>query len=142
MNIEKFKRQHLAILDGIKLLRDTVHEGIAEQAESIAAQLIAISGLVKLHLAVEDSVLYPALAQSDNRMLASLGGRYQKEMTGLAEAYFVFAARWNLGSRIAAEPEAFRRDANQVLRALHDRIGREDREFYPAIDGAQRADAG
>ncbi|MFS2027250.1 hemerythrin domain-containing protein [Massilia sp. GER05] len=136
MNIDKFKAQHIAILDGIARLREATQGGIVENAASIAAHVVKLSGTVKLHLRVEDSVLYPGLASDVNPRLARLGERYQREMDGIASAYFEFATRWNLANRVEANPEGFRADANRVLRVLFERMKREDTEFYPAIEAA------
>lgn len=139
MNIDKFKHQHVAILDGIARLRQAVREGIVSNAEDIAARIVRISGVIKLHLAIEDTVLYPAIADGADRKLARMSEIYQREMNGIAGEYFAFASRWNLPARVTADPEGFRADANRVLRVLFDRMKREDHEFYPAIDAADGA---
>lgn len=133
MNIDKFKHQHLDILDSIDRLRASSRAGIVENADSIAAQIIAMSGVIQLHLAVEDGSLYPALAKGDAR-LARMSAAYQHEMRDIVADYQAFARRWNLAHRLAAAPEQFRSDANSVLRRLWERIRREDIEFYPAIE--------
>ncbi len=136
MNIDRFKHQHLDILDGIDRLRASSQEGVAEHAEEIAAQIVAMSGVVRLHLAVENDTLYPALAKGDLR-LARMGQAYQNEMGDIAADYLAFAGRWNLASRLVKAPEQFRQEANRVLRKLYQRIRREDREFYPAIEAGE-----
>ncbi|QGZ42645.1 hemerythrin HHE cation binding domain-containing protein [Pseudoduganella flava] len=133
MNIDKFKHQHTAIYDSIARLRALTHEGIAVNAHEIARQIVAMSGAIKLHLAVEDGTLYPALAGGTDRRLARMGGQYQQEMTGIVGDYLAFAQRWNLATHVAAQPESFRADANRVLRALFQRMRREENEFYPAV---------
>ncbi|WP_343731577.1 hypothetical protein [Duganella sp.] len=69
---------------------------------------------------MEDRILYPALEASANKTLAG--------------SYLNFAAKWNTPRLLEAEPETFRDEANQVLKALYERMQREDREFYPAIE--------
>lgn len=133
MNIDKFKHQHLDILDSIDRLRASSQSGVVEHAEEIAAQIVAMSGVVRLHLAVENETLYPALARGDLR-LARMSLAYQNDMGDIAAEYLAFAGRWNLASRLAKAPEQFRQEANRVLRNLYLRIRREDREFYPAIE--------
>ena len=134
MNIDKFRHQHVTILDCIARLRQTVQAGIAEHANDIARQIVAMSGVIKLHLAIEDSTLYPALAHSGDARLARMGSRYQHEMAGIVDDYLSFAHRWNLGTHVAAQPDRFRADANRVLRVLYERMRREDSEFYPAVE--------
>lgn len=139
MNIDKFKHQHTDILGAIAALRQVVQAGIAGNADEIAARIVAFSGAVKLHLTVEDKTLYPALEGGRDAALARMSRQYQHEMQGIVEAYFEFAAHWNTGRHVAAEPEQFRLEANSVLRRLYERIRREDREFYPAIEAQAAA---
>ena len=136
MNIDKFKHQHIDILAGITRLRQLAHAGVARHAESIAAGIVAVSGTVKLHLAVEDRHLYPALEASGDALLVQMSRKYQSEMDGIAGAYLQFAGRWNTARSVAQDPEQFRSEANVVLRRLYERIRHEDLEFYPAIDAA------
>lgn len=139
MNIDKFKRQHVAILRGIEDLRSLSHAGVAAHANDIARRIVAISGLVKLHLSIEDTLLYPELALNGDDRLSRLGQHYQADMAGIAQQYFDFVMRWNTAERVAAEPDGFREHANTALRALHERVLREDREFYPAIEAVGTA---
>lgn len=134
MEIGKFKHQHEKIYDSIDSLRDYSVAGIRENAQAIASLIVSMSSVIKLHLAVEDSVLYPVLRNSTSATLARKGEQYQAEMKTIAEKYHGFARRWNIADNVAREPEEFRADANRVLKMLHERIRREDREFYPEIE--------
>jgi hemerythrin-like domain-containing protein len=134
MNIDKFKHQHEDILADITALRELVHNGIESNAEPIAARIIGMSGNIKLHLTVEDKVLYPTLAGCGDAALARMSHLYQLEMNGIVAAYMTFATTWNSGARLLAAPEKFRAEANGVLRRVYERIKKEDREFYPAAE--------
>ena len=134
MNIDKFKQQHLAILAAIDGLRELARAGVVPQARAIAEQIVAMSGVIKLHLAVEQRYLYPAAQASGVASVARLGRQYESEMHGIAGAYLDFAGRWNTAARLELEPEAFRCEANSVLHALYQRMRREDHELYPAIE--------
>ncbi|HJV88592.1 MAG TPA: hemerythrin domain-containing protein [Noviherbaspirillum sp.] len=134
MNIDKFKHQHVEILSSISVLRALVKSGIGTNAEEIARRIISMSSTIKLHLAVEDKVLYPALKNTGDSTLTRMGQRYQDEMTGIAHSYLDFARRWNTAHTLTNKPEEFRADANNVLRVLYDRMCRENTEFYPAIE--------
>ena len=134
MNIDKFKHQHEDILADIAALRQLVHGGIEANAERIAARIIAMSGNIKLHLAVEDKVLYPALAGCGDASLARMSNLYQLEMSGIVAGYMAFATTWNSAAHLLAAPEKFRAEANGVLRRVYERIKKEDLEFYPAAE--------
>lgn len=134
MNIDKFKHQHIDILAAIAALRALVQDGIVGNAEPIAAQIIAMSGVIKLHLAIEQRYLYPAVQGAGNAALARMSHLYQGEMDGIVAAYMAFAGKWNSAAHVLAEPEQFRTEANKVLKTLYQRMQREDQEFYPAIE--------
>ena len=78
VNIDKFKHQHLDILRSIDLLRQLTHAGVERNAAEIAQRIVAMSSTIKLHLAVEDQALYPALQRSGNASLARMGRQYPK----------------------------------------------------------------
>lgn len=134
MNIDKFKREHVDLLTAVTALRELVQAGVQEHAEAIVGQLVTMSSVIKLHLAAEDRVLYPALIGAADQQVAETGKRFQQEMGDLAQAYGVFVASWNLASKIRHNPEGFRSDANNVFKALHTRVQRENKELYPLAE--------
>lgn len=134
MDIENLKDQHVQILRAIAVLRDHAKAGIRNHAESIAREVVSLSSLLKLHLAVEDRFLYPALRSDTHPDLAAMGHSYQQEMKGIAAAFAGFSRRWNTAARVAADPEGFRADANTVLKRVHLRMQKENTQFYPAIE--------
>ena len=133
MNIDRFKHEHIDILAQIDKLRTLSHAGPVEQAAQIARGIVAISSTIRLHLAVEDRMLYPALRAGSDAELARLGARFQQEMGEIASRFMQFARRWNTAERVAADPDGFRAEANVALRSVYERMRREDREFYPRI---------
>ena len=139
MNIDKFKHQHTDILHSIATLRDLTHAGVVPNAAEIARRIVAMSGTIKLHLAVEDQMLYPALQRGDNAELARMGRQYQSEMTSIASAYDAFVRRWNTADGVRRDAQGFRNEANVVLRRVFERMQREDREFYPRIEDEETA---
>lgn len=134
MDIDRFKHQHVEILDGIASLRKLAHAGIKENAHQIAQGITALSTVVKLHLAIEDRILYPALQSGDDARLAQMGKAYQEDMKGIASGYIAFSRRWATSANIAEKADQFRDEANTVLKTLHSRMQKENSEFYPAIE--------
>ena len=47
-----------------------------------------------------------------------------------------FARRWNRPESVRSDEQGFRDDANRVLRMVHERMQRENRDFYPRIEAA------
>ena len=124
MNLDKFKHQHTDILRSIATLRALAQAGVEANASAIAQGIVAMSGTIKLHLAVEDQVLYPALQRGGNAELARLGRQYQSEMASIASAY----------EGVRRDAQGFRNEANVVLRRVFERMQREDHDFYPRIE--------
>lgn len=136
MNMDKFKQDHVAVLTSISELRKLVQAGVAENAASIAKMVVSMSSAIKLHLAAEDKMLYPTLARSTQPNAAEIGKKFQSEMGNIAAAYMEFAGKWSIGSKIAAKPEEFKSDANDIFKALFQRVQREDKELYPVAEHA------
>ncbi len=125
MNIDKFKHQHLDILRSIDLLRQLTHAGVERNAAEIAQRIVAMSSTIKLHLAVEDQALYPALQRSGNASLARMGRQYQSDMGPIASAYDAFARRWNTAEKPAHRREGLpRRSATWCCGKAYERMQR------------------
>lgn len=136
MDIVKYKQQHVDIHHRIDELRQLCKAGVTENAPAIAGAVVAMSSLIKLHLAAEERALYPALQRSGNAAMAQLGARFQTDMGPIAAAFDAFARRWNTAQRIRDEGEAFRAAANETMRCLWERVRLEDRDFYPKVESA------
>jgi hemerythrin-like domain-containing protein len=134
MNIENFKRDHLTVMGKVDDLRRLVQAGIGDNAETIAGIVVSMNHTIKLHLAAEDRVLYPAFTRSRNAAAIQVAKKFQVEMGSIAAAYNDFSLNWNTSSKVKADPEGFRKAANQVYKALHDRIRRENRHLYPLAE--------
>ena len=134
MNIDKFRNDHAAIAGNVTELERLLKAGVATNAESIARTIVAMSSTIKLHLAAEDRVLYPALTAASKAATAQVALRFQNEMGAIAATYGEFSRRWNVGAKVAANPDGFRREAGQIIKALSDRIRRENQELYPMAE--------
>ncbi|SLM63178.1 MULTISPECIES: hemerythrin domain-containing protein [Dickeya] len=133
MNLDKFKHQHTDILNHIDRLRYLSKAGVTLHAQDIARLIVEMSAIIKLHLSAEDSVLYPALQQHHDPDLAMMGQAYQQDMEDIAAEYNTFSRRWNTAASLCGNDDAFRQDANHVLRRVYERMQRENHDFYPRI---------
>lgn len=106
-----------------------------EAAEARRA-LSTLSGKLRLHLANEDTLLYPAAAAHSNDAVRQLATRYQREMGPLAQAFKDYSNKWLLPKDIATQAPQFIAESKQVLKALNERIRKENTEFYAALDRA------
>lgn len=134
MNIQHYHHDHAHIYQQINSLRELSRSGVRENALKISELITGTASRIKFHLAAEERVLYPTMAAVGDARVAVLGERYQNEMQGIAQAFADFVTQWRVPSRLAADPDGFRNDANTVLRALFDRLKREEVELYPIAE--------
>ena len=115
-----YLRELSHLKDGATVVGD-IFEPDLEALSALAPDLIILGG--------RSSTKVDATTQ-----VAAMSGRYQDEMQGIARAFAGFVQRWRVPSRLVADPDGFRRDANVVLRALFERLQRESIELYPAAE--------
>jgi hemerythrin-like domain-containing protein len=136
MDMSSFYQEHADLAAIVTKLRGhltTTNVGSSESASAIAADLMQLSTKLTIHLGKEDLFLYPKLIKSAGPAKA-LAESFQREMGNLTETYTAFKLRWATAQRIAAEPEAFLREAKAVIQALEARIKRENTELYKAAE--------
>jgi len=134
VNIEKMKSQHNEIIQKINQLREYSRRGITDNAQEIAQTVVSMSSVIKVHLSAEDQFLYPYLEKVENQKLKKMSLKFQREMADIVVEYEMFSRRWNTASKITGHDEDFRRDANTVLRKVHERMQRENTQFYPLVE--------
>jgi len=93
-----------------------------------------MGAMLKAHLALEDSTLYPKLIAHADPEIAATARRYQQEMGGLQTALSNYIERWPIAASIQHEPDLFISQTQQVVAALLARVEREDGELYPMAD--------
>ncbi len=134
MNIDKMKSQHAEIIDKLNKLRELSHAGISQHAKEIAQAVISMSSVIKIHLSAEDQFLYPYLEKVNDAKLKRMSLQFQTEMADIVIQYDAFSRRWNTAEKVSGHDEEFRRDANIVLRKVHERMHKENHEFYPLVE--------
>jgi hypothetical protein len=129
---DRFRAQHdeiLALVDSITRMV----EAKERDADAIRRQLSVLVGKVNFHLAMEDKALYPRLLERKGSRAATLAGKFQTEMGGLAEVFAQYAAKWQV-SAIRANLPGFAEETRKTFGALRHRIGRETTDLYPLAD--------
>ncbi len=108
---------------------------IAADAAPVAAVVRELFGKFGMHLALEDTALYPKLLGSAAPELRRAARRFQEEMGGLKADFDGYRRQWRGPTAIAADPKRFVAETRAVLDALKTRIAREDAELYAMYDG-------
>lgn len=100
----------------------------------IGILIAKLTGLLRVHFALEDRTLYPLMIQSAHGDAAAVALAFRDEMGGLAQIYLDFAGRWATSAQISADFDRFRKEARTVFAALSERITRENEQLYPLAD--------
>lgn len=109
----------------------------AGRAADLSAVRWRLNRVLLMHLAKEDRLLYPRLQACGDVRTEAMATRFAREMGGLAEAYLAYANGWT-HNRILGDWDGFAADTRKIVRALRQRIEREERDLYPLLT----ADAG
>lgn len=118
-------------------MRDLSHRGVAEHAGMIAREVNVLGKVISTHLATEDRILYPMMERVGDADMVQLSRTYQQDMEGIAGEFIRFVHVWEKVDSLKKDPEEFRRQANITLRKVFERMKREDREFYPAVEATR-----
>jgi iron-sulfur cluster repair protein YtfE (RIC family) len=110
-------------------------------AIGIARRIGKLNALLRVHFAIEDSTLYPAMISGADREAAALAFQFSEEMGALAATVEDFARRWSGPSAIAAVFDEFRDEATALLAALGARMERENDLLYPLAERSLTARA-
>ena len=137
-DIMKLRQDHADLIEIVARLKAVVGAPAAPPIVELFTLRRELASTLIAHLKAEDWALYPLLMNSGDAKIAATAKAFSDEMGGLAEAFGVFAQRWDAMS-IQKDWTGFCHESNAIITALTSRITREDRELYPLIDQVDKA---
>ncbi len=105
----------------------------ARGAGDVHRALSSLSGILKVHLAMEDRSLYPNLVNHRDLQLRTLALRFLDDRAVLRERYDEYKARWPSATAIEARAEQFIDETRAILGMLWNRMKMEDDVLHPEI---------
>jgi hypothetical protein len=133
-----FRRQHNEIVDLVQQILSMLKtEDLRRNADPVCNVRSRLAGVLVVHLAMEDRVMYPQLIASANAGLAAMAQRYQSEVGDYKVQFDAYLQRWRTAEDVQADPPSFIRETSRILGALVQRIERENSELYPLVETAQ-----
>ncbi|MFG6462053.1 hemerythrin domain-containing protein [Roseateles sp. DXS20W] len=133
----RYREEHASLALLIKGFETTLDIALLGKDGAPARRALSeLAGKLRLHLAGEDKLLYPQALGSADPAVRKLGEKYQSEMGDLAGAFKAYSDKWLLPKDIAREALSFANESRHIIKALNERIRRENTEFYAAIDKA------
>lgn len=134
INLVNLNRQHASIKAEISMIEGELQKGNTDiNLSETALHISKLAGLLRIHLLEEDQFLYPNLLQSPEDDIRSMAKQYIQEMGDLAQEYTAFKMKYNVGSKIRGQEETFMKEARLVIKALKERMEREDKGLYQII---------
>lgn len=131
----QFRQQHAEIVEVVQDITFFIREtSVVNDIPEIVSLLIRLSGKLKVHLAMEDSSLYPDMLNSSNEKAVETAQAFQEEMGGLAKAFLDYMSNWRSPDSIADNPEGFKVATAGLFEALGDRVQRENSDLYRLAD--------
>ena len=107
----------------------------------IARLIGKLNVLLRVHLAYEDTVLYPLMMRSGDGEAAALAYLFSEETGAIAPQFEDFVRRWSGPTAIDAMFDSFREEATMLFAALAARIERENDLLYPLAERVTQARA-
>jgi hemerythrin HHE cation binding domain-containing protein len=105
----------------------------AKGASEVYRSLSSLSGILKVHLAMEDRSLYPHLVNHRDLQLRTMAQRFLDERSQIRDRYDEYKGRWSSAAAIEANAERFVEETRQILGMLHNRMKMEDDVLHPEI---------
>lgn len=138
MRTINLRRQHdaaMAAVAEMDLQLDRLRDDTDRMtAYAFTMALAKLAGVLRIHLAQEDKVLYPQLMASPVPAVAETAQRFVAEMGQIGAVFTDYATRWRTIEAVLADTGRLREETKALFAALSDRIHRENTILYPLAD--------
>ncbi|MCP4498800.1 MAG: hemerythrin domain-containing protein [Deltaproteobacteria bacterium] len=109
-------------------------ESLQQSSREVVEKLTRISGILLVHLSMEDKRLYPKLLDSPENSLRQMASVFIAEMGHIGETFTLYVDKWLHSSAIENNSEGFIGATKSLSAALIERMKREDEVLYPEVD--------
>lgn len=134
MDMELYVTKHRVMQDYLNQLTELVNGTIEKANAPLISELInKTTGVLNMHLASEDSFVYPKLLENSDKRIRSITQAYMDEMANIADSYLAFHKKYNTPSKILVDTDEFKQAFKKVRDALLMRIEREEKELYTFV---------
>ena len=134
MDMELYVTKHTIIRGFLQDISHIADSGIDRAAATRISELInKLTGVLNMHMASEDSFVYPKLLEHADSKIKTITRAYMDEMRGIATAYTEFHTKYKTPSKLIADVEGFKTAFKTIRDALLLRMDREEKELYTFI---------
>lgn len=117
-----------------RMLAESARAIAPVDAEACRSNIAKLAGILKIHLAMEDSALYPRMLAHPEAAVRETAAEYQRSMGQLAPAFEAFYEKWRRHGAIESAPEEFASAWRGIVDALNQRMDLEDANLYDLVD--------
>lgn len=134
-NLSNLKRQHIEIIDNVKIITKLIHDkNFENNSNDIARNISILAGKLKIHLSSEDKFLYPNLLNHNHTEIRKKANQYVDEMGNLTVIFTDYKNKFNTKSKIMNNIDQFIKESKSIFNAIEKRIHKEDKELYVLLD--------
>jgi len=135
---DNYRRQHNEIVEVVqKIIAGLNVEKLKKDASTIRELLMVLSGKLKVHLTMEDKVLYPSLVNHSSEQVRQTAKKFVDEMGGIKQGFLDYIQKWSSRGSIENDAVVFEKETRDLFAALRKRVERENNELYPLLDNAE-----
>jgi hemerythrin-like domain-containing protein len=106
---------------------------LAADATPVRRSLQALTGILKVHISMEDQSFYPFLRAHRDDQLRQLAENFLTQRDQIQDRYFAYVSEWLEPGRIERDTTRFIDETRAILLTLGTRMLQEDREFHPLV---------
>lgn len=137
---EMLRKQHQKIHDIIKSISPLLSlDIISKDVFDISNLLATLSGKMKSHLTIEDSMLYPPLATNSDPDIRAKVQKFADARDDFRESFDEYIQKWRNSVFIQEKPEEFISETNSMFTYIATRINTEDKEIFTLFNKATEA---
>lgn len=130
-NLQNYLRQHGEIREDIDFISNNLKNVNSEEGKKdLAKRISQLAGKLRIHLTSEDKYLYPNLKISEDQNIKKMAEKFENEMGGIAEKFQDYKSKYNVPSKISESIEEFKKDTIFIIKALGNRMEKEEKELY------------
>jgi hypothetical protein len=132
--IDNLTRQHRELIKVATVMFGWLEVGkLTRGAGEVHKAISSLSGILNVHLAMEDRSLYPRLLEHEDEQLRALARRFLDERQPLYEQFEKYRRHWPSTAAIEAGAAAFIDETRAILGMLWTRMKLEDDVLHPEI---------
>jgi hypothetical protein len=132
--IDNLKRQHRELTKvTMEIVPQLEPTGLMRDATQVRRGLHSLTGILKVHLAMEDRSFYPYLLEHRDEELRKIASRFLDERDEIRVRYSAYTEKWLTVGAIERDAATFIEETRAMLMELGTRMLQEDREFHPLI---------